>query len=523
MYARKLFTGLAASAVAVSALTLSATSAFAAVTVDPDDTTFAPTATDLVGVGSDTSQHALKLIAEGYNATNPTVKLATYAATGGGEIPIAAVGGSGNATRPNGSGPGKATLYGSTNNTAVDFARSSSEQSPAETAASLQSFPFALDTLVMAVSGSSSHAPANLTPADIVAIYHGDKTNWNQFPGGTAGVIKPYTPQPGSGTGKFFIAQLKAANGGTAVDFAGTVTETQEHDDTLIKNNPDAVVPFSEGRANLLGTLRLETGFRADRALYNVVRGADVGLPAIQSVFGSGGYVCSNDARQSIEDAGFKQLATPAKGGVCGSPTQGTASNFTLNTEASVETTTTLTVTSTTAKSAKLTAKVTSSTAPQGTVSFFQGETPIAANVPLTSGQAVKTLSGLTPGSKTYTAVFNPADGSVFAASSDNGTGVVKTSSSIKETFPASVKQGKRASGVVTVTLTGISAKATGSIKITKGAKVLVTRTLSGGKVTIKLPALTNGINKLKITYVGNGNAVGSTKTFTVKQIKKKK
>ena len=50
----------------------------------------------------------------------------------------------------------------------------------------------------------------------MVDIYKGDVTNWNQV-GGTAGVIKPLIPQAGSGTRSFFVAQLKAANGGVAV------------------------------------------------------------------------------------------------------------------------------------------------------------------------------------------------------------------------------------------------------------------------------------------------------------------
>lgn len=513
MYARTLLAASVTAALTCSAVALTAGSASAA--VDPDDTTFVPVTSDLIGVGSDTSQRALKLLADSWNAGSPapTFKIATFAATGGGQVTLP----SGAVNRPNGSGAGKSTLYGAGNNTDVDFARSSSANSSAESAAGLQAFPFALDTLVMAVSNSvPSNAPTSLTPAQIVSIYNGSVTNWSQV-GGTAGVIAPKIPQAGSGTRSFFVAQLKAANGGVDVALAGTVAEVQEHDDTTIKSNPNAVAPFSEGRAGLLGTtLRLESGFRADRALYNVVRGTDVGNAGVLSVFGKDGFLCSTDARPLVEAAGFKQLATADFGGVCGAPTQSATSNFTLNER--VVTTTTLAVSSASARTARLVATVTGSTSPAGTVSFFEGETPVASNVPLTSGQAVASLAGVTPGAHTYRAVFTPQEGSFFDASEDEGTGSVKTSSKISESFPATTKAGKRAKGVVTVVLAGVASKATGTVRVLKGSKVLASKALVGGKATITLPKLTNGVNRLKVVWKGNGVAGGSTKAFTVKQ-----
>ncbi|NHA00346.1 hypothetical protein G5V59_10135 [Nocardioides sp. W3-2-3] len=163
-------------------------------------------------------------------------------------------------------------------------------------------------SLSMAVSKNVvSNAPATLTPAQIVGIYKGEITNWSQV-GGTAGVIAPKIPQGGSGTRSFFVAQLKAMNGGVDVTLAASVAEVQEHDDTAIKSDPNAVAPFSVGRASLLGdTLRIEGGWTAQRALYNVVRGADVANDKVQAVFGSTGFFCSDAARAPIEAAGFKQ------------------------------------------------------------------------------------------------------------------------------------------------------------------------------------------------------------------------
>ncbi len=509
MFVRKTLAGALAATLTASVVALTAGAASAA--VDPDDTTFAPTTADLIGVGSDTSQHAIKLFADAWNASGRApVKLATFAATGGGEIalPTKAI------TRPNGSGAGKALLYGAGNNTDVDFARSSSAQSAAETQAGLQSFPFALDTLMMAVSNNvPSHAPAALTAAQIVGIYKGEITNWTQV-GGTAGTIAPKIPQAGSGTRSFFTSQLKAMNGGVDVTLAKSVAEVQEHDDTAIKGDADAIAPFSKGRAGLLGTtLRLETGWSADRALYNVVRGTDLGNALIQGAFGESGALCSTEVRPLIEKAGFQQLATPANGGVCGQATQSATTNFAVNKQ--VVTATDLEATSPKAKTASLVATVTAATSPSGTVDFFEGETQIANDVPLVSGAASYTATGVSAGEHTYRAVFTPAQGSPFESSEGTATVSVKTSATISESFPASVAAGAKAKGAVTVV--GDGATATGTVKIMLGSKTLKTATLKGGKANFTLK-LAKGKNKLKAVYSGNASVAGASKSFTIKQ-----
>jgi hypothetical protein len=519
MLVRKALAGAITAALAGSALMLTSVPASATFTPDPDDPGFTPVAADLIGVGSDTTMHAMHLLGGAWNGTTPApaFRVASFSALGGGTVPLP----SGEVNRPNGSGAGKALLYGASDNTDVDFARSSSAISTAEAQAGLQAFPFALDTLTIVVSNSvPSNAPTALTPAQIVGIYKGDLTNWSQIDPSKSGVIAPKTPQPGSGTRSFWDGQLKAMNGGVAVVYGAAVTEVQEHDDAQIKNDPNAIAPFSVGRARLLGTtLRLEDGYQADRAVYNVVRGTDLANADVQAVFGENGFACSTDARDLIEEAGFEQLATAAHGGVCGAPTQSATSNFTVNQQ--VTTTTTLAGSSSAVGAAHLVATVSGSTSPDGTVAFYEGETLLQGNVPLVSGQATYDVTGATPGAHTYSAVFTPAAGSAFEPSqSGDVTVTVKstTTSSIKETFPASVDAGKKAKGVVTVTLAGISAKATGSVRIKDGSKTLVTKALSGGKATITLPKLSKGKHTLKITWKGDANAAGSSKTFTIKQ-----
>ncbi|NYJ00308.1 ABC-type phosphate transport system substrate-binding protein [Nocardioides thalensis] len=521
MFVRKTLMGVLAGALAATAV-WSAAPAHAETL--PDDTTFTPVANDLIGVGSDTSQHAVKLLADAYNAANPGAgyRVATFQALGGGQIPLP----SGDINRPNGSGAGKSLLYGAGDNADIDYARSSSGLNDAEKAAGLQAIPFALDSLQMAVSANvASNAPVKLTPAQIVSIYKGDITNWNEV-GGSAGTIVPMIPQSGSGTRSFFIGELKKMNAGVDVVLAAGVQEVQEHEDDPIKGNANAIAPFSVGRAGLTpGTLRLLSttangGWNADRALYNVVRQADAASAKVQAVFGSAGFFCSDAATDLINEAGFGQLARPGDGGVCGQVGQSSATNFTLNLPAEpIETTTSVAGTSPGAKKATLKATVASSPTAQGTVDFFEGETKVGS-APLVGGVATLNLTGVAPGKHSYTATFVPAEDTDFVESSDATPAVVtvKTSATIAESFPSAVKKGARAKGTVTVTLAGISAKATGKVVVKKGAKTVGSGTLSNGKVTITLVKLAKGKNSLTISWAGDKNGVKATKSFTITQ-----
>lgn len=399
------------------------------------DPSFVPdTNTDVVGVGSDTTMLALDALADGatvdgvavagYNAGRASARLATfdaneYDATGAqtNSTTIVLRSGATPITRPNGSGAGKNLLHGAGNNPLVTFARSSSANNAAETSDGLWMFPFAKDTLAMGTRKAGSNAPASLTGDQIVSIYKGDVTDWSAV-GGTAGTIKPLIPQAGSGTRNFFLAQLKKLNGGVDVVLGSAVTETQEHSDKDIKDDPLAVAPFSVGRARLVGTVAIETGWDAARAVYNVVRDADRTAPSIQAIFGTSGFVCSPQAKPLISAGGLDQLASTTDGGVCGEATQTATSNLTTSTKTVQATNTTLTATNgSAAHTANLRATVTAgSAAAQGTVAFFEGANKVGERA-LSSGVAALTLSSVTPGSHAYTATYTPAAGSTFLSS----------------------------------------------------------------------------------------------------------
>lgn len=509
MKSSKTLTGLVTAALAASAIALSAPPASAALPFDPG---FTPTSGDLVGAGSDTSQVAMHYLAEGFEGTpgfnegRTTGRIASYQAEENPQTVTQITLPDGTTiNRPNGSGAGKGRLYGANDVPEIDFARSSSGLNDAERAAGLQNFPFAVDGLKLAVSNTvPSHAPASISAADMVRIYEGDVTNWSQI-GGTDGVIKPLIPQSGSGTRSFFIAQLNAAKGAT-VDLGTAVQEVQEHDASPIASDPNAVAPFSTGRAKGAGTtIKLTDGFSANRALYNVVRGADVGRADILAAFGPDGFLCSDAAAPLIEASGFLQLAREGNNGVCGVPTQSSVNNFAVNEVA--ETSTDLAATNPSPGRVDLVATVSSAAGtPTGTVTFTEGATVVAADVPIVQGRATATLDDVTAGTRTYTATLNPGDG--FLASSDDVTVTVSDRVDITATAKP-VKKGKV--GKVKVTIPGAS----GEVTLLKGNKEVDSASLSGGKATLKTGKL-----KKKTTFtVAFGD---QTEKVTV-DVKKKK
>ncbi|WP_141003696.1 PstS family phosphate ABC transporter substrate-binding protein [Nocardioides humi] len=378
MSVRKTLTAAFAAAVATSAVTLIASPAHAVYNPHPEDSKATPVAADLIGGGSDTTMlslfNAAKLWNDGAKADyGQTFDVASFAAVpqpAGGTITLPT---NGAQNRPNGSSDGKDKLRADANYTDLDFARSSDALKAGAEAESLVAIPFALDTVVMAVSNSTaSHAPATLTLDQLKSIYTCTVTNWSAL-GGTAGTIKPYVPQSGSGTEKFFKSKvITSGDYGACVKDNVSGTPIQEHTDGPVKNDPDAIVPISEGRAGLIpgSTLRLiggEVAFK--RAVYNVVRNGDVSRTDIQRFFGSDGFLCSDGATLAIAQGGLTQLATPADGGACGTNVESTT-NFATNDL--VETTTTLAGTST-ATGISLSAKVSGSSQPTGSVSFYEG------------------------------------------------------------------------------------------------------------------------------------------------------
>lgn len=316
----------------------------------PSGTT--PVATDIVGVGSDTTEFVLDQISNDYNNTAPVNKLYSWDATPntpGCASPavqssscIATKGGASLITRPDGSSAGINALKLNTqsctncspNNYDIDFGRASRPRNPGDPALGAGGVAFvamAGDAVTIATQSTNNIADANLTTANLATIYTTCSLNGVTY--------KPYIPQAGSGTRAFFLSVIGVTTPGSCV---GVV---QENTGTQLPNDPMALEPYSTSKyiaqayhssnsnpvpptPNLFGTdehgttiLRsvdgvapttgsgtstvINTSFYQTaygRSVFNVVRdnGLSTHIPSYElPVFGTsgqGGWICKNGA-----------------------------------------------------------------------------------------------------------------------------------------------------------------------------------------------------------------------------------
>ncbi len=285
-----------------------------------------------------------------------------------GVVDPAAVGGA----LPSGSGDGRTLLRTPTDKLFNDVAygRSSGPINTTDLAAGEIALPFAVDKIVVATHPGGP-APASLTGPQILKIYNGTYSNWNQV-GGANAKIHVYLPKAGSSTLNAFESFLAALDGvneapgtdndpashsaasqiwqgqagapaitdanwntGSASAVPATAANVEEHDPSVIIKDAAAIEPFSYGRAQLANgaaqTVRIEGGWSADRELYHVVRGQAIAGAAstpfiygadgnvLENLFSGTGYVCTNaTAKADIAGAGFWPLQTGTASGNCG-------------------------------------------------------------------------------------------------------------------------------------------------------------------------------------------------------------
>ncbi|GAB2989484.1 hypothetical protein [Nocardioides montaniterrae] len=131
------------------------------------------------------------------------------------------------------------------------------------------------------------------------------------------------------------------------------------------------------------------------------------------------------------------------------------------------------------------------------TVSLQVGSsTPVTR--PVSAGAASLVLQAKqAPGSYPVTATYGSATTSATLV-------IAKVLPTITETFPARTQVGGRASGVVTLSIPGTTIQPPGRVEIKLGKKVIVTwRSLTSGRVSIRLPRLPIGKHTLAIRYAG--------------------
>jgi hypothetical protein len=253
---------------------------------------YGPSGTDVVGIGGDTPQYDVDFGADGdingdlgYNAANNVNKLVNFDATADSNGRTSYLNGStlaaakpANPTivlragtapvqRPQSTTAGISALNADTGAVQkIDYVRVGRLPTAAEqnTAGShgwgfLHVVQLGTDTLRIAAN-ATTNAPAGLSTAELISIYSGSVTKWNQLPGNSGGssdTIIPLIAPSTSVINTTLLADLKAANGGTAITLGSNVQTVEQNDPTAITASSapaDTIVAFSAARLNLWNT-----------------------------------------------------------------------------------------------------------------------------------------------------------------------------------------------------------------------------------------------------------------------------
>ena len=316
---------LSIKAAVVLAAAAAATGLLAAPALADPPADHAIAATDIDGVGDNTTQFALNDLAAAYDASNP----ANYVASWDAVNPVTGLPGDtitvkpgDSSFRPDGSNAGISAMrtYGF-----LDFTRSSRGPQAGDVDADgnpLLFLPFAEDQLNYAVA-TTTNAPLNLSISQLKSIYLCQVTTWNQVGGTSGDTIIPEIPQLNSGTRAFFEQTLGLTD--SQIQMAPCLKVIEENTPSDIAGNPDNIAPFSDAvftsRYQDSGIELNTSGFGANYEVYNLVRydPKTDGIPDyLQSFFGDGsggevgssGYICSAAGQAIVQAEGFKPLST---------------------------------------------------------------------------------------------------------------------------------------------------------------------------------------------------------------------
>lgn len=597
MSVRKISTRLGLTAAAVSGLVLTALAPANADTV-PGQNSVPGTytlGTTVIGVGSDTLQWVDDQLSADFDATvpAPTVAWANFDACLGnttagapglgdnpdgsgfpcgadhtgtqagvkrneGVVDAAAAGGA----LPSGSGDGRTLLRTPTDKLFNDVAygRSSGPINTTDLAAGEVALPFAVDKIVVATHPGGP-APASLSGQQILKIYNGTYTNWNQV-GGKSAKIHAYLPKTGSSTLNAYMAFLAALDGfngaptgpgpndidpashaagsqvwqgpGNAITDANWNTgasNVEEHDPSVVIADPNAIEPFSYARAQLANgsshTVRIEGGWSADRELYHVVRGqnitgavttpfvygADGGV--LENLFSNTGWVCTNaTAKADIADAGFWPLQEGTTAGRCGVKNANTEDTLSPGVSSGVDEGAATTTNASLSAGAVHISVDSAGATPTGSVQVVAARPSTPTGSPAASfhktvalaanGTATVKLPTTVSGTKTFDISYLPTG---FGA---NGTGGHTALGSSYTEFKAKVHAAKVA--------TSVKAKAKPATLASSKGKAKVTVTVKQASGSVKPTGTINLMRGHKV--VGTGHLKNGKVTITVKGTK---
>ena len=573
---------------AAAAFGLALTAAAPAGAVDGGATSSPKLGTDIIGVGSDTTQYLIDKLATDYNTAVTTgPRMVNYDACVGATGPSATGLGSNpdgsgfpcgadntgtkvgvarpatvidpaapaSAVIPNGSGGARTLLRTPADPLfkSVAFARSSGPVNTTDLAAGEIALPFAVDKIVTATNPKGP-APAALTGQQVLRIYNGTYTNWNQV-GGKSAPIHPYLPKAGSGTlnaSLAFLAQLDGVTEAPGTDndpsshsaayqtWQGPTTpvtdanwntgkaNVEEHDPSIIGADPNAIEMFSYARAQLANSqseiVRIEGGWSADRELYNVVRGkaisgaqttpflygSDNGV--LEGIFSNTGWLCTNATAQA-DVASLNEWPLNSKlCGVANNNTVDTINPYASNGVGEGPATTTTALYS--GGAVKVTVEAADGSTPTGKVQVVIAPPAVAggagaaashvATVSLVNGEASVSVPASVVGSRVVDVAFLPTNfGAQSSAGGHTATGssyaeFTHTFSKVAAKVTASAK--KSGSKYVVTVKTNVTGKAT--VKVHGHS---FSSSISGGKAKVSVPLskLKNGKNVATVSVTG--------------------
>ncbi len=258
---RKLMSLVAIAAVSATVTAIAAAPALA----DPPTShgkTIVPRNYDVVGVGSDTDDYLLDQLAADYDGAHkkvhnknhpwiyswdavPSKNPADLTST------IVTKQGCKKIARPDGSGLGLTAFENNVKtkgHDCIDFAREASYRSgdPLNKGANGDLYVRLAEDAESYAVDSTTDAPANLTPAQLTAIFNCTDTNWSQV-GGTSAPIDVVLPASTTGVTKFWLKALGIAS------FPTCATVVQQNEGTAAvftsaTTGPEAIVPYSVGK-----------------------------------------------------------------------------------------------------------------------------------------------------------------------------------------------------------------------------------------------------------------------------------
>jgi len=252
---RKLIRMAASAAIATSAIALAMGAMGTALADPPGGVT--PKETDVVGVGSDTTEFIGDQLAFDYNkshATGPRLYSwdATNPKTGAIGDSIVTKSGCTGIPRPDGASAGITAFLANAKTSdnkhfCIDYVRNTRPRAatdPPKGPGGIVFVALGKDAISYATN-ATSNAPGNLSTAQLNSIYTCTATTWNQVGGTSTATIQAFLPQTGSGLRNAFLKDIGVATAGACVNNS---VQQNEGTDPQFTNNPNAIVPYSVGK-----------------------------------------------------------------------------------------------------------------------------------------------------------------------------------------------------------------------------------------------------------------------------------